>query len=157
MPARSLRGTGWLLLGAALAILVPATGLHRGAVAALEEIAPLPWVGLLTGLLVFWACAGFYFRSHWIATLGELVRAHGRLQKASERVHEAAQSAGRHAYLVRDNLEEVRPSVVDSQAQLYLDGAVAHADKIVASSQQLAATASTLAAAPTRGTRPPDE
>lgn len=126
-----LQGYGWLMVGVALAVLVPALAIDRLAVGLLDRVLPLPWARLGLGLLIFWSAAALYFRSHWSATLGLLEARHRQLGKAAGRLSDIAADAERSAFLVADNLEEIDlGDNADSTQALYLGGARAHAAKL---------------------------
>lgn len=126
---RGLQGSGWLLIGAVLGILVPVTGMHRVVVDALQGLLALPWSGILVGVLVFGTCAGLYFRAHWAAA-ATAHRDHARhAADAAERVGRIGDEIERAAFLISDNLREVA-GASGSRRDLYLEGARAHADRL---------------------------
>ena len=128
-----LHGTGWLLVGVLLGIGIPATGLDTWLLGFLGQFVPLPWSRVLLGLLLFWAAAALYFRTHWVATLGELNRLGRQRQAAARGLAGIVGDAERWAFVLRDNLlEAANLELPERTRQLYLDGAAAHADKMVA-------------------------
>jgi hypothetical protein len=125
-----IQGKGWLIAGVALAVAVPALGLHRTVPAGLAGLVPLPWSGLFVGFLVFFACAGMYFRSHWAAT-SRLLRRHGRgSMDAGRTLAELAADLDRSGSVLAENLAEVAREPGAPTSELYLDGARAHADRL---------------------------
>lgn len=140
---RGLQGIGWLLVGAVLGLVVPATGLHRRVPDLLGAVLALPWAGILVGVLLFGSCAGLYFRSHWAAT----ARAHGesvrRAAEAAERLQRLGEDIDRSAFLIGDNLREV-DSTTGAHRDLYLDGARAHAEKLSRAAERCRGLASRL-------------
>lgn len=128
---QSLRGTGWLLVGLLLALVVPALGLAARLGELLDSWAPLPWGAIGLGLLLFWAGAGLYFRSHWVATLRALRTVEAEAADAARRLDSVIADGERWSYVLRDNLLELRRGDLPAdQARLYLEGAVSHADKV---------------------------
>ncbi|HJO02886.1 MAG TPA: hypothetical protein QGG47_02805 [Acidobacteriota bacterium] len=128
---RKLQGYGWLVVGAALAAVVPILAIDQAAIAVLESIVPLPWARLGLGVLIFWTAAALYFRSHWSATLGLLEDQHRQLGRTAARLEDIAGDAERSAYLLADNLEEIDVGDAGGTPQaLYLEGARAHAAKL---------------------------
>ena len=127
-----LHGTGWLLVGVLLGVGIPVSGLDARLLGFLEGLVPLPWSRVLLGLLLFWAAAALYFRSHWAATLAELSRRGTEQQTAARRLSGIVGDAERWAFVLRDNLlEAANLELPDRTRQLYLDGAAAHADKMI--------------------------
>ena len=121
----------WLIVGAAAAVLVPVSGLDRGAVVLASNVAPLPWGRIGLGFLLFWCGAAFYFRSHWGAAQQALRRSRDTSRRASERLDEIVADGERSAWVLRDNLLELTDSEpTAAQARLYLEGALAHAIKM---------------------------
>lgn len=121
----------WLIVGTAAAVLVPVSGLDQEAVALASRVAPLPWGRIGLGVLLFWCCAAFYFRSHWGETKGALRRAHEVSRRASARLAGIAADGERSAWVLRDNLLELTDSDPPPDlARLYLEGALAHTNKI---------------------------
>ncbi len=126
-----LQGYGWLMVGAVLALAVPILAIDQLLVDLLERVLPLPWARLGLGVLIFWATAVLYFRSHWSATLGLLETQHRQLGRTAKRLNDIAADAERSAYLLADNLEEIHVDDTAGGTQaLYLDGARAHAAKL---------------------------
>lgn len=121
----------WLIVGAVAAVLVPVSGLDRGAVALASAVAPLPWGRIGLGFLLFWCGAAFYFRSHWGAAQRALRQAHDTSRHASARLDAIVADGERSAWVLRDNLLELTDSEPNpAQARLYLEGALAHATKM---------------------------
>ncbi len=143
----NLQGYGWLLVGAALAVVVPILGIDRLAVGFLSGLLPLPWARLGLGALIFWAAATLYFRSHWAATLDLLQTRHDQLGQATARLDDIATDAERSAFLLADNLEEVKAGTGPTDA-IYLDGARAHAAKLAQVGKRCRAVGAQLATTP---------
>ncbi len=140
-----LQGYGWLIVGAALAIVVPILAIDQLVVEFLEGLLPLPWARLGVGMLIFWTTAVLYFRSHWSATLGLLETQHRQLGRAAKQLKNIAADAERSAYLLTDNLEEIHLGDTAGEMQaLYLDGARAHAAKLAQVGQRCRAVSSEL-------------
>jgi hypothetical protein len=149
MPMSRLQGYGWLLVGAALAVLVPTLTIDRRIVGFLEGVLPLPWARLGLGILIFWTAAALYFRSHWSATLGLLETQQCQLGKAVDRLQDIAADAERSAFLLADNLEELDVGDnADSIQALYLGGAQVHAAKLAQIGQRCRAVGGELARRP---------
>ncbi|HEX9699835.1 MAG TPA: hypothetical protein VGD06_10285 [Acidobacteriota bacterium] len=127
----ALRDYGWLLFGAAAAILLPAFGAGGALAAALDRVAPLPWARIAFGALIFAAAAALHFRTQLIRSLDRR-RQDIERQGAASRLIQAATDDGRRWLLViQENLvliedEGQRPP----DKKLYLEGARAHADKL---------------------------
>jgi len=139
-----LAGTGWLLVGAAAAIGVW-SGLADPLFVLLDALLPGGWRRVAVGALIFVACCGLYFRSHWAATLAALVDQGPGAATAARHVQEAAADLERSAHVIGDNLLEVEGHVDDPSAEMYLDGARAHAAKLPQVAVRLRNTAEQLA------------
>ncbi len=142
-----LQGYGWLLVGAVLALAVPILAIDQLAIGILSAILPLPWGRLGIAVLIFWTAAALYFRSHWAATLDLLQAKHRQLSAANERLRDIAADAERSAYLLADNLEEVKAGDGGTHA-MYLDGARAHAAKLADVGKRCRAVGAQLVATP---------
>lgn len=128
-----MQGKGWLLAGIAGALivaLVPAYAWPPGA------RWPLVALALAVG------CA-LYFRSHWAATDRSLRDTSRQSADVSERLERLADDLDRSAFVIRDNLEEVRAA----RSSLFLDGARAHASKLADLSARCRGLASRLPSA----------
>lgn len=140
---RGLQGTGWLLVGIFIGVLVPSTGAHRWLVTVLAGLLPLPWAAILVGALLFGTCAGLYFRAHWIAA----ARAHREsvydAADAGHRFERLSDEIERAAFLIGDNLREVS-SCGEPRRQMYLEGALAHVHRLRSLAQRCRGLASRL-------------
>ena len=88
-----LREYGWLVVGAVGAFLVP-LGLGAWLDRTLGRVVALPWGSAGIGFLVFFACAGLYFRGQWVRSLGRR-RLDLERQGAAGRLIGSASSDGR--------------------------------------------------------------
>lgn len=140
---RALQGSGWLLVGLLLGLLVPVTGAHLRLVEWLGRRLPLPWGGLLVGTLLFAACAGLYFRSHWAASARSHRRLVERAADTGRRLASVGDEIERAAFLIGDNLAEVA-TAEDSRRQLFLEGVRAHAERLRVLAQRCRGLASRL-------------
>lgn len=125
-----LEGKGWLLVGAVAAIAIPASGAHRTVVPALQRAVPMPWAEVLLSLLIFMACAGIYFRSHWAAAARLLRDRERSLLEIREAVDQVAADLERSGTVMAENLGEVARDPVAATSELYLEGALAHAQRL---------------------------
>jgi len=127
----ALRQNGWLILGAAAAVLVAWFGLGAAATRGLAALVPLPWGAIGIAFLVFAAFAALHFRLQLMRALERERDYLERSAAASRLIHAASADGRRWLGVVQENLHLVGS---DSQAErervLYLGGAVANADKI---------------------------
>lgn len=121
----------WLIVGAVAALFVPLTGLDRWLLTALHAVVPLPWSRIALGVLIFWAAAALYFRSHWGAAMRRLREQVDNSARAAERLDAIIADADRSAFVIRDNLvEALQDKQPAGQARMYLEGALSHAAKL---------------------------
>jgi len=127
----ALRHNGWLILGAAAAVLVAWLDLGSAVTRALAAAVPLPWGSLGIGFLVFAAFAALHFRLQLVRAL-EHERDYLERSAAASRLIQAASADGRRWLgVVQENLHLVgSDSTAERERVLYLGGAVANADKV---------------------------
>jgi len=124
------RGTGWLLLGILAGILVPVAGLDRSVPGWLSGIVPLPWGGLLSGVLVFALFAAIHFRSHWVESARRHREAHDRLRGDGSGLAAIADDIERTGSVLSETLQELQTDSPERVRALYLDGAFAHVARL---------------------------
>ena len=126
-----IRDYGWLLTGVVAAVCVSWLGVGSAVRRALESVAPVPWGGIGTGLLVFAAFAALHFRLQLLRAL-DAQRNHWERSAAASRLILTASGDGRRwLRVVQENLELVADgSQADRERRLYLEGAQANADKL---------------------------
>lgn len=130
VPMSWIEGKGWLIVGAVLAVGVPLFGLHRSVTAGLGAWLPLPWADMILGTLLFMACAGIYFRSHWEATARMLREREERLAAIAAAIDGIGADLERSGAVMTENLVEVGRDPNGVASGLYLEGARAHAERL---------------------------
>lgn len=153
---RTLQGTGWLLVGAVLALVVPATGAHEVLVGLLRRMVPLPWAGILLGALLFGAFAGLYFRAHWATAARAARESAQRNADVAERLAAIGDEIERAGFLIGDNLREV-DAAGGSRRDMFLAGARAHAERLPTMARRCRGLASRLLPASRMGGADDDE
>jgi len=141
----SIQGKGWLIVGFVAAIAVPAVGLHTWLPAALTHRLELPWAGLLTGVLIFLAFAGLYFRAHWIATAAVRRNELEQLDHAVDDLRELAADVDRTGSVMVESLDEIARDPDSPTSRLYFDGVRAHAARLRTLAERARARAAALA------------
>lgn len=127
-----LGGTGWLWIGAVLAIAVPLSGIHRWILDGVGTLLPVPWLDVIVGTSLLLLGVALYFRSHWIATARALRRVAEEAHDGGSRVTRLADEIDNSGFVIRDNLEEIVPGMGEAseRERLFLDGAIAHARRL---------------------------
>ena len=129
MPAR--RTYRWLWIGLVAAALPPSSGLIGRSLGREIGDGQSLWPELALGVLLFWCCAGLYFRERWIVARRALRRETELRGNLADVMGDILDDGERSVHLLKDNLVEVdRGSPPGQEAGLYLSGAQAHAAKL---------------------------